>query len=1818
MSTITISDNRLTTFYQQNPNFDILHVNLSDQAALSKLNLQGLDQTITLDLLKKYQRLLRLNPDPKVAMALLGVSQPQSTTTAVPTGSPPPASGTVLVSVGQPAPQPSANGTTQSMTGQPAPQTPVASTQALDSAQAIAAIPRTQFVQQFAPVVGGAAAAQQIHQDAATITAKTMLLWANVQNLVASPYFRATQVNNVDTSVYQFENLPNYQELFGSLDYCSCDECGSIFGPAAYLVDLLRITDQYVTASNAATIAQNFKLDERRPDLAQIELTCANTNDLVSYLDIVNNVLAIKAAKILQPGTTSQPDLTQAINTAYTALSTATYPFNLPFNLPLEQIRSYLGQLNTSLATLYRTFNAPQEAIAREALGLSLEEYTLITTPKPAAADLTNVYGLTVSASDLGGLANQDMFLKQTGLARQDLQDLLTQNLSANELSSAAIPHSFYINQLLATGQHLYLTTDGSNTISNLDLPTLDRLQRFIRLASKLNWSFADLDWVLHSLQVGEINADTIQSLAKVKQVQARLNLPLNMLSSFWYDLKTIGVGASGPSQTPFDLIFNNPQLLGRQAPYHPQYQDAHGQPLNPLYIDPVLKTPDANGRIVAGLRVSLDDLAALVAAFGTNGQMDFTVQNLSILFRHSQLAALVRLPINQYLLLLRLTNKLQPVFALDDLLYLFEIVDWLRTSGFTVYELDYILHGTISNYVASKYQDQNIPPFLQSLQALSINPPLALTVQDITDWTGLLQQLNNPMQPGPRQRIWSLLPTNIQQMIAQTVTGTTALTNQQMADFISALNTILLRPDFYQQAAFASLAVPQRARDLLQSGVILSENELLKLNRLFLAAAYPLAIAQSAVGQIDDEWKERLIQQLATFVGSTTDRVEALMEVIARNLTTPAGIHSYIEVFMYQSQAVGSQTYIQQALMALSRGLVLVEKLQLTSTEIDSVRTAPASYGFPTNLQQITIDNLRSLSTFKQLTLAFQDTQNQLIGYFANPAPATLTAITGWSEEQINEAATGHFQNMPQLLTSVDGLAMLKKAFDLSASLGVNLSFHEQILPLATLPAQANWTTYTSAADAVINTVKAKYNNDDWAKVSDTLNATLNEEKRSALAGFVLWKLGLNNLRTLTEYLLIDVETTGCASISLIKQAILSIQMYLQRCRLNLEPGVTAVNIPDVWWEWLLSYGIWQANRKVFLYPENYLDPGLRKSKSDLFQALESELLQSPITQESVEAAYQSYFEKFAELAKLKIAASYRCFVPQSGGQDALDTLFLFARTASEPATYYYRECQDPASNAPTWTAWSKIDVNISADYISPVFAFNKLFVFWVEITQTRQSAVNNNQTQHTTVQKATIKYIFQTESKKWTQPQTLAKDVIIDATSTDPTVPDFHIDTERLFWKKAYPLAITEADTQQEKILVMFGDVPNLPSMSPALPSSTPGQDADITQFDLQLYAAQQQGYLANQGGTQGYGSRLPAVTLSSDAATENKFLLLPQTDSRRTTVPNGLSQARNDLAAASVNNLALFAGGYDSGGSGFSSTVDIYNAASGQWSTSKLSQARTTLTATAVGNLALFAGGEGTNFMASSLVDIYNATTGQWSTAQLSQARQKFAATSVSNLALFAGGLNNNASGNVSDVVDIYNATSGQWSTAKLSQARTALTATSVGNLAFFAGGIPTNGASDVVDIYNATTGQWSTAKLSQPRSQLAATSVGNLALFAGGVLPNGASDVVDIYNATSGQWSTAKLSQTRLSPAAASAGNLVLFAGGSSSSIVDTFSPINATSSIIGVIDGTTFATKTVDTALHANYLADSDRSLLNHLMDYWPLDEGSGTTIDDRA
>src|SRR5438477_4893169 len=122
-----------------------------------------------------------------------------------------------------------------------------------------------------------------------------------------------------------------------------------------------------------------------------------------------------------------------------------------------------------------------------------------------------------------------------------------------------------------------------------------------------------------------------------------------------------------------------------------------------------------------------------------------------------------------------------------------------------------------------------------------------------------------------------------------------------------------------------------------------------------------------------------------------------------------------------------------------------------------------------------------------------------------------------------------------------------------------------------------------------------------------------------------------------LFEYFLMDVQMEPCMQTSSIRHALSSVQLFIERCLMNLEPRVSSAAINAKQWEWMKRYRVWEANRKVFLFPENWLEPELRDDKSPFFKEIESELLQSDITEDTATSALLNYMTKLHDVAKLE-----------------------------------------------------------------------------------------------------------------------------------------------------------------------------------------------------------------------------------------------------------------------------------------------------------------------------------------------------------------------------------------------------------------------------------------------------------------------------------------------------------------------------------------------------------------------------------------------------
>ena len=163
----------------------------------------------------------------------------------------------------------------------------------VDSAHKIYQMGQSNFVAKYGPKIGSAEAlrtfqkATQAHSLALALTGNLKSM-SDASHLNVFPDYTTTIAGAMTTEV------PDLDTLFGHADFCQCDECRSVYGAAAYLTDILHYLENRVTTINCAP-GENASVAEallrRRPDLADIDLNCDNTNTAVPYIDIANEIM---------------------------------------------------------------------------------------------------------------------------------------------------------------------------------------------------------------------------------------------------------------------------------------------------------------------------------------------------------------------------------------------------------------------------------------------------------------------------------------------------------------------------------------------------------------------------------------------------------------------------------------------------------------------------------------------------------------------------------------------------------------------------------------------------------------------------------------------------------------------------------------------------------------------------------------------------------------------------------------------------------------------------------------------------------------------------------------------------------------------------------------------------------------------------------------------------------------------------------------------------------------------------------------------------------------------------------------------------------------------------------------------------------------------------------------------------------------------------------------------------------------------------------------------------------------------------------------
>jgi hypothetical protein len=329
--------------------------------------------------------------------------------------------------------------------------------------------------------------------------------------------------------------------------------------------------------------------------------------------------------------------------------------------------------------------------------------------------------------------------------------------------------------------------------------------------------------------------------------------------------------------------------------------------------------------------------------------------------------------------------------------------------------------------------------------------------------------------------------------------------------------------------------------------------------------------------------------------------------------------------------------------------------------------------------------------------------------GLTEDQAKQFLADSSAWSKDDIDTLTTNYDYDLSDLRKSA-WLVKFYKAFAILKRLGVGA-------------AQAwGWNTADVTFDQAAQikfAVKSKYDDKEWFSIAPALRDPLREKQRDALLAYVIHDSGFRDADDVYGYFLIDPQMNACRDTSRIKNAISSVQLFVQRILMNLEEDEIEFTYADAkQWKWRKNYRVWEANRKVFLWPENWIYPDLRDDKSPFFKEMEDELYQSDIDNNSAERALMSYLKKLDEVAHLEVSGMYE--------DTEQRILHVVARTRSTPHKYFYRRWM----NRQYWTAWEPVEADIEGDHLIPVVHNRRLFLFWPKFIEKAEEVSGSTMT--------------------------------------------------------------------------------------------------------------------------------------------------------------------------------------------------------------------------------------------------------------------------------------------------------------------------------------------------------------------------------------------------------------------------------------------------------------------------------------------------------
>lgn len=416
-------------------------------------------------------------------------------------------------------------------------------------------------------------------------------------------------------------------------------------------------------------------------------------------------------------------------------------------------------------------------------------------------------------------------------------------------------------------------------------------------------------------------------------------------------------------------------------------------------------------------------------------------------------------------------------------------------------------------------------------------------------------------------------------------------------------------------------------------------------------------------------------------------------------------------------------------AMQLLDKIRVIVQKLHLVNADLSWLVANAAVYGgldfrlLPVQNTQPALGSAPALTTVLLVKLARLFTA-------AAPAQTLYTLITGvnagtLADEAVTQAA----------LSAITGWK-LADVVSLTAALGVAFSAaylrattYEALRTLAAMIAATSakasaaqlvaWSAVPadeasaeSIAASALSVLKSRYTNPDWLVAAPDIMDPLREHRAAALQDYLVGNGDhagntFADVNSLFDHFLIDTQMSSCEVTTRVVQAYIAVQIFVERCRMNVEAPAVVVDASDDawgWWRWMKRYRVWGAARQVFLYPENWLIESQRPTRTEIFKKLEQEVHQNEHTTDYFETVTLNYIDGLEDVA--------HPFVTGTCQDPVTNAIHVVARDPADPPHFYHRTFKDGV-----WNGWIRIPLDIKSHHAVPAVYGGRLCIFWPEI---------------------------------------------------------------------------------------------------------------------------------------------------------------------------------------------------------------------------------------------------------------------------------------------------------------------------------------------------------------------------------------------------------------------------------------------------------------------------------------------------------------------